>query len=74
MSQNETPVMDIDSIATSINRIAESIIPPSAVGAPDATGTNVTSLTEAVMGLTASASSIADAINNLAEATREQRA
>lgn len=39
----------------------------------DATGGSVASLTEAVMGITAGLVQIADAINNLADATRNQQ-
>lgn len=57
----------IDSVANEIGRLSNAVTAPHA-GAPDATGTHVESLTEAVMGLSAAMMEISNAINEIAHA------
>ncbi len=57
----------IDDLANQAKQIAHAITAPAAPGR-DAAGGTVTSLTEAVMGVTDGLVKIADAINSLAEA------
>lgn len=52
-------------------RVAHAITPGDAMPGQDAMGVSVSSLTEAVMGLTAGLLAIAHAIDALAEAIRE---
>ena len=52
-----------------LEKIAEAITPP-AMPAPDAAGGLVTSLTEAVMGITAGLMEVAAAVDRLAEAAK----
>jgi len=61
----------INYIAIGLDKVANAITPRNAAAGQDAAGGHVESLTEAVMGVTNGASQIADAINNLAEAIRE---
>ena len=56
-----------------IQALANAITPLGVMAGQDATGGSVASLTEAVMGITAGLVQIADAINNLADATRNQQ-
>ena len=60
-----------DAVPRALLQVANAITPLSAAIAEDATGGSVGSLTEATMGVTAALCSIADAINNLADAVRE---
>jgi len=60
-------------IALAIEKLASAIMPSGAVGIHDETGTFVASHVEAMIGLTAATQSIANAINNLAEAVRGTR-
>ena len=53
--------------------LANAIMPLNVIGGTDATGIHVESLTEAVMGVTAALTMIADAINNNADAIRESK-
>ena len=57
-------------IADGARDIAHAITPRDRSPGPDCNGGNVSSLTEAVMGLTESASHIASAISDLADAVR----
>ena len=54
------------------SKIANAITPMAAMAGQDAQGGHVESLTEAVMGLTAAMSKVADSIQNVAEAIRER--
>jgi len=54
----------IDSLVTQASRVAQAIVADAGPGT-DASGGTITSLTEAVMGVTAGLHAIADAINNL---------
>jgi hypothetical protein len=60
----------IDNLAHSVRRVANAITPLGASGT-DASGGNVSTLTEAVMGVTAGLHAIAEAIGGLASAVRE---
>jgi hypothetical protein len=60
----------IDSVKDASRRIANAISADAAPG-HDAAGGMVSSLTEALMGLTSAGMAIAEAINNVAEAMRE---
>jgi hypothetical protein len=55
-------------LASALNRIAEAVIPYVAVPSDDAADTTVSSLTEAVMGVTAGLCRIAEAGQAIAEA------
>lgn len=59
-----------ESISTGLKRIAHAISADAAPG-HDETGGTVSSLTEAVMGVTAGLCRVAEAIGDLAEAVRE---
>lgn len=59
-------------IPNSLKSIARAIL-PDAAGGSDASGSHVDSLTEAVMGVTAGLVSIAEALNNVADALRSHR-
>ena len=61
-----------NAIRTAATRIADAITPVASSPGTDATGGSVSSLTEAVMGMTAGLVAIAEAIDNLAEAVRER--
>ena len=56
----------------SLKRISTSIYPDDCGPGRDANGGSVSSLTEAVMGITGGLVKIADSINNLAEAIKEK--
>ncbi len=56
-----------------IKMLANAITPTAAAPATDAFGGNVGSLTEAVLGTTQGLLRIAEAIDNLADAIREQK-
>ncbi len=74
--ENSEPANLVDVIhcvATGLDGVANAITPRIAAAGRDAAGGHVESLTEAVMGVTAAASQIAYAINDLAEAVRETR-
>ena len=60
----------IERLARCTAKVANAITPNNAVGGPDANGSHVESLTEAVMGVTASLLRIADSISELADAVR----
>ena len=60
-----------ESIGSGLRTIANSVTPLSAMPGEDASGTYVSSLTEAVCGVTAGIMAIANAISELAEAVRE---
>lgn len=57
----------IQDLAMKTNRIAKAITPQDASAGYDATGGTITSLTEAVMGMTGGLVQIASAIQSLAE-------
>ena len=57
-----------ESIQEASRRIANAITPAGNVGAPDESGAYVASLTEAVMGITASLAKIAEALEGVADA------
>ena len=66
---NPANVVDVlHQAGLTLRSVASAITPVDAPAGKDATGGSVGSLTEAVMGLTAGAMHIADAINNVAEA------
>ena len=54
-------------IAEAIIRFADSVTPQNSVACTDAAGVNVSSLTEAIMGMTAGLVGISDAIYTLGE-------
>ena len=60
-----------DELTSAIRSIASAIMPSDSAGGRDETGAYVTSLTEAVMGMTSGLVAIAAALNNVAEAIRE---
>lgn len=62
----------VDEQSAALRMVAHAITPRDAAPGHDATGGNVASLTEAVMGVTAGLCRIADAIEQLAEAVRER--
>ena len=59
-------------LAETANRIAKAITPQDAAAGCDATGGTITSLTEAVMGITGGLVQIANAIQSLAEAVNQR--
>ena len=59
-------------VAAGLGKLANAITPISAMAGNDAAGGRVESLTEAVMGVTAGLTRIAEAISDLAEAMRER--
>jgi hypothetical protein len=63
----------LDVLAEATLRVGKAIDIDTEIGATDATGGNVRSLSEAVMGVTAGLVRIADSVNNLAEAVREHK-
>jgi hypothetical protein len=65
--------LDPQKIIGALEWIGNSITPESVSPSDDATGVHVTSLTEGVMGVTAALVQIAEALNNVAEAIREQK-
>lgn len=58
--------------ANNLSAIANAIVPRNTFPGTDAAGGTVTSLTEAVMGMTAGLHRIAESISDLAEAVRER--
>lgn len=62
-----------ENVADAIRLLSYSVKAGDASGGTDAAGGHVTSLTEAVMGLTAGLVKIAEAISDVAEAVRERR-
>jgi hypothetical protein len=60
--------MAVNGIAVAIEHLADGITPLDALPGHDAAGGTVTSLTEAVVGLTAGMFKIAEAIERVAEA------
>ena len=60
--------IDGSKIAEAIIRFADSVTPQNSIECKDAAGVNVSSLTEAVMGMTAGLVEISDAIYSLGEA------
>lgn len=60
-----------ESIHHGLLKLADAITPLAFGAGTDATGGHVSSLTEAVMGMTAGLVQIAEAIDNLADAIRE---
>jgi hypothetical protein len=62
----------VDAVQDGLKRIADAITPV-AVPGRDETGGTITSLTEAVMGITAGLCKVAPALQSVAEAIREQR-
>lgn len=74
--QNLEPANLVDVVnylALSTERVAKAITPREAAPGHDATDGAVASLTEAVMGLTAGACRIADAIESVADAIRDAK-
>jgi hypothetical protein len=59
--------IDVSKIAEAIIRFADSVTPQNSVACTDAAGVNVSSLTEAIMGMTAGLVGISDAIYTLGE-------
>jgi hypothetical protein len=59
--------IDSSKIAEAIIRFADAITPQNSVACTDAAGVNVSSLTEAIMGMTAGLVGISDAIYTLGE-------
>jgi hypothetical protein len=59
--------IDSSKIAEAIIRFADAITPQNSVACTDAAGVNVSSLTEAIMGITAGLVGISDAIYTLGE-------
>jgi hypothetical protein len=59
--------IDGSKIAEAIIRFADSVTPQNSVACTDAAGVNVSSLTEAIMGMTAGLVGISDAIYTLGE-------
>jgi hypothetical protein len=60
-------------LARSLHRIARAITPDDAMPGHDATGRTVASLTEAVMGITAGLSHVAEAIGRVADTLERAR-
>ena len=65
---NENIVDVVSDLASKAAKIAQAITPRDAVAGQDAAGGHVSSLTEAVMGVTAGLCQIAGAIERLADA------
>lgn len=55
-----------------IKCVSDSILPPRTMPGRDATGVSVFSLTEAIMGMTKATMAVASALDNIADAIREQ--
>jgi len=70
ISDNKNLAEAILLLSRNTSKIAAAIIPPDAIPADDAWGGRVSSLTEAVMGMTGGLMAIAGAIENLADALR----
>ena len=62
---------DINELARQAGRIASAIHPPDTMGGHDETGGYVTSLTEAVMGVTKALTLIANSNHDIADGLRE---
>ena len=62
---------DIEALYQGMRSIANSVTPMTASGSIDASGGFVTSLTEAVMGNTRAVVRVAEALEQIAEAIRE---
>jgi len=62
----------LDSLARQVGGVRKAITPNDCTAGTDATGGHVSSLTEAVMGLTAGMVQIAHAIDGLADAVRSR--
>lgn len=62
----------LDKIVGAVKGVRDAITPFSALPGRDETGGVITSLTEAVMGMTAGLVKIADSISELAAAVRER--
>jgi hypothetical protein len=69
MDENNLP----DAIHEGMRKIAHAIKPLDCVGGEDSAGMYVDSLTQAVMGMTSGLCRIADAINNLADAVKDDQ-
>ena len=72
MPTGPAPASPIYKLADAIKKVADAITPGDAYGGVDTEGTDVFSLTEAVMGVTSGLTSIASAINRLAEAVERR--
>lgn len=59
--------------AEAVRMVASAITPRGALPGTDSSGGHITSLTEAVMGITAGLFEVASAIRDLAEAVRERQ-
>jgi len=68
----ENVVTALTEVAYNANRIAKAITPQDASAGYDATGGTITSLTEAVMGITGGLVQIANAIQSLAESVNQK--
>lgn len=69
----DTNVVDaLESIARGLESVANAITPSSALPGEDKTGGNVNSLTESVMGVTAGAVKICNAIDRLGNAIEDE--
>lgn len=67
--RNLEPINVVDALAGAGSKIAQAIT-PNVAGGSDAAGGHVTSLTEAVMGITKGLIEIAHALSDVAEAIR----
>lgn len=59
-------------VSAALRAVAHAILPADSAGGRDANGGHVTSLTEAVMGVSAGLGRIADAIGQVAEALSDR--
>ncbi len=72
-SESDKLAQALDHLSKTVGSVGKAITPTDALAGHDATGGVITSLTEAVMGVTAGLVQIAQAINGLADAVRESR-
>lgn len=71
MSETKDISEQIEKLTDAVKRIPTAIYPSDSGGGHDETGGYITSLTEAVMGLTAGLCKIADAINRYTDAYKD---
>ena len=71
MAADSDAMKSLELLVANIGRVANAITPLDAAEGRDATGVRVSSMTEAVMGVTAAMMKIANAIDRLAEAAED---
>lgn len=71
MAADSDAMKSLELLVANVGRVANAITPLDAADGRDATGVRVSSMTEALMGVTAAMVQIANAIDRLAEAAED---